>query len=57
MLREILHDKNGNEYIVEGVMGFGRYTVCVNWEFQSVVDNKKEFDEEVEQIKRLYFAD
>ena len=41
MLREILHDKNGHEYIVEGVMGFGRYTVCVNWEFWSVVDNKK----------------
>ena len=57
MLREILQDKNGHEYIVEGIMGFGRYTVCGNWEFWSVVDNKKEFDEEVEQIKRLYFAD
>ena len=56
MLRDILHDKNGNGCIVEGVRGFGRYTVCVNWEFWSVVDNKEEFDEEVEQIKR-YFTD
>ena len=56
-LREILHDKSGCEYVVTGVREYGRYTVKVNGVFWATVESGREFDEEVEQIKRLYFAD
>ena len=57
MLCEILHDKSGCEYVVTGVREYGQYTVKVNGVFWAIVENGREFDEEVEQIKRLYFAD
>ena len=57
MLREILHDKSGCEYVVTGVREYGRYTVKVNGVFWATVESGQEFNEEVEEIKKLFFAD
>ena len=57
MLREILHDKSGCEYVVTGVWEYGRYTVKVNGVFCATVESGQEFNEEVEEIKKSYFAD
>ena len=57
MLREILHDKSGCEYVVTGVWEYGRYTVNVNGVFWATVDSGQEFDEEVKEIKKSFFAD
>lgn len=57
MLCEILHDKSGLEYVVTGVREYGRYTVKVNGVFWATVENRREFDEEVEEIKKSFFAD
>ena len=56
MLHEILHDKSGLEYVVTAVWEYGRYTVKVNGVFWSTVENRREFDEEVEEIKKSFFA-
>ena len=56
MLCEILHDKSGCEYVVTGVREYGRYTVKVNGVFWATVENGREFDEEVEEIKKSFFA-
>ena len=56
MLREILHDKSGCEYVVTGAREYGRYTVKVNGVFWGTVENRREFDEEVEEIKKSFFA-
>ena len=56
MLCEILHDKSGCEYVVTGVWEYGRYTVKVNGVFWATVENGREFDEEVEEIKKSFFA-
>ena len=57
MLCEILHDKSGLEYVVMAVWEYGRYTVKVNDEFWATVENRREFDEEIEEIKKSFFAD
>ena len=57
MLCEILHDKSGLEYVVMAVWEYGRYTVKVNGVFWSTVENRREFNEEVEEIKKSFFAD
>ena len=57
MLREILHDKSGCEYVVTGVWEYGQYTVKVNGVFWATVENRREFDEEVVEIKKSFFAD
>ena len=57
MLREILHDKSGLEYVVTAVWEYGRYTVKVDGVFWGTVDSGAEFDEEVEEIKKSFFAD
>ena len=57
MLREILHDKSGCEYVVTGVWEYGRYTVKVNGVFWDTVESGQEFNEEVKEIKKSYFAD
>lgn len=57
MLHEILHDKSGLEYVVTGVWEYGRYTVKVNGVFWATVENGQEFNEEVEEIKKSFFAD
>ena len=57
MLREILHDKSGCEYVVTGVREYGRYTVKVNGVFWATVESGQEFNEEVKEIKKLFFAD
>lgn len=56
MLHEILHDKSGLEYVVTAVWEYGRYTVKVNGVFWATVENRREFDEEVEEIKKSFFA-
>ena len=56
MLCEILHDKSGLEYVVTAVWKYGRYTVKVNGVFWATVENGREFDEEVEEIKKSFFA-
>ena len=56
MLHEILHDKSGLEYVVTAVWGYGPYRVKVNGVFWSTVENGREFDEEVEEIKKSFFA-
>lgn len=56
MLCEILHDKSGLEYVVTAVREYGRYTVKVNGVFWATVENGREFDEEVEEIKKSFFA-
>ena len=56
MLREILRDKSGLEYVVMAVWEYGRYTVKVNGVFWSTVESRREFDEEVEEIKKSFFA-
>ena len=56
MLREILHDKSGCEYVVAGVWEYERYTVKVNGVFWGTVENRREFDEEVKEIKKSFFA-
>ena len=56
MFREILHDKSGLEYVVTAVWEYGRYTVKVNGVFWATVENGREFDEEVEEIKKSFFA-
>ena len=57
MLREILHDKSGCEYVVTCTLEYGRYTVKVNGVFWATVENGQEFNEEVEEIKKSFFAD
>lgn len=57
MFREILHDKSGCEYVVTGVWEYGQYTVKVNGVFCATVENKREFGEEVKEIKKSFFAD
>ena len=57
MLREILHDKSGREYVVTGAWEYGQYTVKVNGVFWATVENRREFGEEVEEIKKSFFAD
>ena len=57
MLCEILHDKSGLEYVVTAAWEYGRYTVKVNGVFWDTVENGREFDEEVEEIKKSFFAD
>ena len=56
MLCEILHDKSGLEYVVMAVREYGQYTVKVNGVFWGTVENRREFDEEVEEIKKSFFA-
>ena len=56
MLCEILHDKSGLEYVVTAVWEYGRYTVKVNGVFWATVENRREFYEEVEEIKKSFFA-
>lgn len=56
MLCEILHDKSGLEYVVMAVWEYGRYTVKVNGVFWDTVENRREFNEEVEEIKKSFFA-
>ena len=56
MLCEILHDKSGLEYVVTAVWEYGRYTVKVNGVFWATVENRREFGEEVEEIKKSFFA-
>ena len=56
MLREILHDKSGCEYVVTGVWEYGWYTVKVNGVFWATVESGQEFDEEVEEIKKSFFV-
>ena len=55
--RESLHDKSGCEYVVTCMREYGRYTVKVNGVFWATVENRREFDEEVEEIKKSFFAD
>ena len=56
MLREILHDKSGCEYVVTCMREYERYTVKVNGVFWATVENGREFDKEVEEIKKSFFA-
>ena len=56
MLCEILHDKSDLEYVVTAVWEDGRYTVKVNDVFWATVENGREFGEEVEEIKKSFFA-
>lgn len=57
MLCEVLHDKSGCEYVVTSEWEYGRYTVKVNGVFWATVENGQEFNEEVEEIKKSFFAD
>ena len=57
LLREILHDKSGCEYVVTCMREYGRYTVKVNGVFWATVESGQEFNEAVEAIKKSYFAD